>query len=167
MTRLPVNLICTDRGQHRRRDLAFMTEVGADYPMKRDPVFNGVTARWHVGPQTGNWPGGRVVVSQRPLAEVRERITVFSLEDFDRYGGEPGHWNRSDDVGEERRRAAEQKLIDAQVLVFACPSCRRRPRWRRDNLDKLCDAVSPEVTVADMVDWRIGDYSSVDLSQVE
>ena len=41
MTRLPVNRICTDRGQRRRRDLAFMTEVGADYPMKRDPVFNG------------------------------------------------------------------------------------------------------------------------------
>ena len=42
----------------------------------------------------------------------------------------------------EYRPEEAQKLIDTKVLVFACPSCRRRPRWRRDNLDRLCDAAT-------------------------
>jgi hypothetical protein len=37
-----------------------------------------------------------------------------------------------------------RELIEAEVLVFCCPSCRRRPRWRRDHLDELCDRASAE-----------------------
>jgi hypothetical protein len=30
-------------------------------------------------------------------------------------------------------------LIEAEVWVFRCPACTRRPRWPRHRLDALCD----------------------------
>jgi hypothetical protein len=35
-------------------------------------------------------------------------------------------------------------LIEAEVLVFHCPTCARRPRWARQRLDTLCDGASAE-----------------------
>src|SRR4051812_40999756 len=35
----------------------------------------------------------------------------------------------------ELRVGLSRDLIEADVLVFRCPTCRRRPRWPRERLD--------------------------------
>ena len=49
----------------------------------------------------------------------------------------------------------QRDIIEADVLVFACPTCTRRPRWPRASLDALCDAASAE------------DIAALDLSHLE
>jgi hypothetical protein len=140
-----VRLICSDRGQHTRRDLVRMIEIDAEHPMPRvnSPIVRGVETRWHASA----WLAGNA-----PLAELGERRTVLPLNDSI-------PTDRSADR-RERRRGEADKLIRANVLVFVCPSCQRRPRWRREKLDRLCDATAATDTTG---------FSDVvlDLSQCE
>jgi hypothetical protein len=38
----------------------------------------------------------------------------------------------------------DRRLREADALEFRCPACSRRPRWRRDRLDGLCDRARAE-----------------------
>ena len=38
----------------------------------------------------------------------------------------------------------DRRIREADVLEFRCPTCTRRPRWRRERLDELCDRASAQ-----------------------
>jgi hypothetical protein len=133
----PVHLTCTDRGQHRRRVLATMVEVDADNPDRAH-------ARWHVGRVRS------VLYEFPPLAELGEPRTVMPLDDAPPRK-RARTWAEVNEARMRERGEESRRLREAAVLVFACPSCRRRPRWSRDRLDQLCDlAAADDVGVIDL-----------------
>jgi hypothetical protein len=58
-----------------------------------------------------------------------------------------------------------QELIEADGLEFRCPTCRRRPRWRRDKLDELCERVCADYFATPVTERPPS--ASVDLSRLE
>ena len=83
--------------------------------------------------------------SRWPLANSTARWHVRWRESwiYPRHGRTPWHpvWPLDSISGDLH---LDRRLIEAEVLVFRCPACTRRPRWAREPLDELCDRASAE-----------------------
>ena len=77
--------------------------------------WEGSTARWHVRWRDA-WVYSRRKAFWQPVLPLQPKY--------------PGDLHRD--------------LVEADVLVFRCPTCARRPRWPRHRLDELCDRASAE-----------------------
>jgi hypothetical protein len=115
-----IQLICTDKGQHKLRDIVEMMD-------RSRWLLADSTARWHVMFRS-TWDRPRL--SRKP-----ERFWQPVLPLHPKYGG----------------LELQRELIEAEVLVFRCPTCARQPRFRRDRLDDLCDrAHAASLTTLDL-----------------